>query len=323
MSMGCSADQITIAVTVYNRRDYVVQAIQSALNQTVPVKVMLVEDCGPDPTLQEFLRKEFGDRIDYHRNARRRGLFDNWNACLELCQSRWMSILHDDDFLEPTFVAAMLELSREAPGRGFYFGQATIVEPDGKHVVPLGFPGQAAWREVDLISFANLNPVSYPGQLFRVDYAIALGGFRPNSLFAGDWETWFNLSAAYGNAQTRERVAFARSHSGAERGTRQVERSGKKFVLDNVQRKRNLAVLKKMGYEVQFTRQPPGWPPIPSKFLLQNGATCSPRMLAYNTNLFLQSQSPHWRYALLQAAVHVFGRRFLKLLSQSWSRWGN
>ena len=42
--MRISADQITIAVTVYDRRQYLVQAVERALNQTVPVKVMVVED---------------------------------------------------------------------------------------------------------------------------------------------------------------------------------------------------------------------------------------------------------------------------------------
>ena len=46
--MSISADQITIAVTVYNPRQYLVQAVERALNQTVPVKVMVGEDCGPD-----------------------------------------------------------------------------------------------------------------------------------------------------------------------------------------------------------------------------------------------------------------------------------
>jgi len=317
--MALTADQITIAITVFDRRDFVEQAIESALNQTVPVRVMVVEDCGPDPALRKFIEERFGTRIQYHRNAHRRGLFDNWNACLELCPTRWLSILHDDDFLHPGFIAAMLELSARAPDRGFYFGQVTIIDSKGMQLAPPDFPSQARWREIDLVSFANADPVLFPGQLFRADYARDLKGFRPTSLFAGDWEMWFKLSAAHGNAQTNQPVAFVRAHSGSERGTRQIERSGKKFGLDNVQRKRNLAILRKMGHEVRFDRQPRDWPPIPSKLLIQNGAVFSPRILAYNVRLLLQSRAPHWRYALLQFGVRLLGAPFLKLLSQCWN----
>ncbi len=321
--MDLSPDQITIAITVYNRRDYVQQAITSALDQTVPARVMVVEDCGPDPTLKEFVQTEFGSRIEYHRNVRRRGLFDNWNACLELCQTPWLSILHDDDYLDPRFLPSMLELSRQAPDLGFYFGQVAIINDAGDSLPSPSFPSPNSWREVDLVSFANMDPVLFPGQLLCVPFARALGGFRSASLFTGDWEMWFKLSAAHGSAQTRERVAHVRAHLGTERGTRQIEKSGKKFVMDNVQRKRNLAILKKMGYAVQFERQPKDWPAIPSRFLIQNGVGFSPRIMAYNTRLFLSSRPPHWRYAGLQFAVRLFGAALLRTLSRAWNRFVN
>ena len=309
---------ITIAVTVYSRREYVVQAIESALNQSVPIKVMVVEDCGPDPTLQKFIKAKFGSRIQYQRNPQRRGLFDNWNACLELCPTPWISILHDDDFLKPHFVEAMIELAKNAPDRGFYFGRVGIVDR-GNEIPPADFPSSETWREVDLVSFANMNPALFPGQLFRVDRARSLGGFRRASLWAGDWEMWFKLSAAHGSAQTRATVAFARTHSGAERGTSKIERNGRKFALDNVQRKRNLAILKTMGYSALFQRQPPGWPSIPLKFLLQSSANVSPRLLAYNTRLFLGSRPHIWAYALVQFWVRILGPSILRFLSRIWN----
>src|SRR5579859_4880937 len=82
-AMMLSDADITIAITVYDRREFIQQAVLSALNQTQPVKVIVVEDCGPDAGLQDFVLERFGSRITYHRNPRRRGLFDNWNACIE------------------------------------------------------------------------------------------------------------------------------------------------------------------------------------------------------------------------------------------------
>src|ERR1039458_7896479 len=114
--------QITIAITVYDRRQYLRQAIASALDQNMPVRVMVVEDCGPDATLEAWVKAEFGSRLEYFRNPTRRGLFGNWNACLELCRTEWLSILHDDDFLAPNFVAEMVKLANVAPGLDLYYG---------------------------------------------------------------------------------------------------------------------------------------------------------------------------------------------------------
>jgi len=318
--MEMSPDQITIAITVYNRRDFVEQAIQSALNQTVPVRVVVVEDCGPDPNLQRFIQARFGSRIHYYRNERRRGLFDNWNACMELCRTPWLSILHDDDFLDPGFIATMLELSTAAPGRGLYFGQVTGIDQDGGRLPAPPFPSRDSWCDVDLVSFADKNVVSFPGQLFRVEHARTLGGFRPTSLFAGDWEMWFRLSAFFGGARTARHVGFVRVQSGTEQGTRQVERSGKKFVLDNVQRKRNFRVLKEMGYSATFERQPANWYQIPLKYLMDNAAGFSTRILAYNVELFVQARPTSWRHRLFQVAMRWFGVRFVRVLSQFWKR---
>ena len=87
-SVPVSAESITIAITLYDRRDYIIRAIESALAQPRQVKVLVVEDCSPDPGIRTFIEERFADRIHYHRNAMRRGLFGNWNVCLDLVQHR-------------------------------------------------------------------------------------------------------------------------------------------------------------------------------------------------------------------------------------------
>jgi glycosyltransferase involved in cell wall biosynthesis len=128
--MSLHPQEITIAVTVYNRRDYLEKSIGSALAQSIPVRVMVVEDCGPDPGLREYVHSLFGSRVGYFRSERRRGIFGNWNACIEQCQTRWLSILHDDDWLKPDFVKAMVELNHHAGDRGLYFGRTVVVDSD-------------------------------------------------------------------------------------------------------------------------------------------------------------------------------------------------
>lgn len=223
--MSLSADQITVAITVYNRRQYVKQAISSALNQTVPARVMVVEDCGPDPMLEGFVKAEFGPRIDYFRNPKRRGLFGNWNACLELCRTEWISILHDDDYLAPVFVEAMMELEKEAPGRALYFGRTIFVDEQCRAWPEQDLrPVAGRWVERDLRDILYA-PFPFAGHLFRVSSARRLGGFRATSFMCGDWEMWAELMADGGAAQSSRTVAFNRGHYGWDRGSSQVERS--------------------------------------------------------------------------------------------------
>src|SRR6266567_2936375 len=174
--MTLSPADITIAVTLYDRRDFIQQAVLSALDQTVPVNVMVVEDCGPDPGLQSFVFDRFGPRIKYLRNPRRRGLFDNWNACIQYCGTRWLSILHDDDYLKENFVEAILALYAAAPGRGLYFGNYIAVNPKGEPLY-LGEPvAKDVWRNIDLRALADSNCLGFGGHLFPVECVRRLGG---------------------------------------------------------------------------------------------------------------------------------------------------
>lgn len=321
--MELSAEQITIAVTLYSRREFVLGAIRSALEQTIPVKVIVVEDCGPDPTLQTLIKKEFGTKIDYFRNEKRRGLFDNWNACMQCCSTQWLSILHDDDFLRQNFVESMLSLAQKAPGKALYFGRAEILEQGGTIITPShtskwGKP----WREIDPIELAEGCFLLFPGQLFNIDRAESVGGFRPNSYLTADWDMWFRLVLGFGGAQSATVAAVVRSHDGLDRGTSRVNRMGWKHVLDNVQRKRNLRLLcQKKGISVVFDRTKLlTSQPVPSRLMLCYAKGFSRRMLYYNATLLVRSAPRSTGYAVLQAMVKLFGPRVLRLFSLFWNR---
>jgi glycosyltransferase involved in cell wall biosynthesis len=313
--MELRAEHITIAVTVYSRRDYVLQAIRSALNQTVPVKVIVVEDCGPDPSLRAFITHEFGGRIEYFRNPRNRGLFDNWNACLEYCRTPWLSILHDDDWLHPNFVETLLHLAKQAPDRALYFGRAAILEPDGRTRPPPGVSWPDGWQEIDAAELANHCFLLFPGNLFAVQAALAAGRFRKNSYFTGDWDMWFGLTRRGGAAQSAMETAVVRAHYGLDRGSSLVLRKGWKWLLDNVQRKRNLARLQpQKGGRLPFDRLKPFQEsPLSARLLLRFAGGFSRRVLHYNWWLFIHSRPLNWRYVALQWLARALGPRSLRL----------
>ena len=314
--MVLRAEDITIAVTVFSRRDFVCDAIRSALNQTVPVKVIVVEDCGPDLTLRDFILKEFAGRIEYFRNPVNRGLFDNWHACMEYCRTPWVSILHDDDMLRPNFVETMLQLSAAAPDRSLYFGRYAHLTEGKLHPSP-PVAWADGWSDIDLVHLADECFLYFAGQLFCVANARAIGGFRTASYFTGDWDMWFRLALKFGAAQSAAELSIVRGHDGVDRGTSVVIRKGWKWALDNVQRKRNLARLRQAkGIVIPFDRAKLlKQYPMPSRLLLRHAKAFSRRMLVYNAWLFTHSTPPHWRYAALQWAVRLLGHDILRVRS--------
>lgn len=314
---GVTADQITIAVTVYNRRCYLKQAIASALNQTVRAHVMVVEDCGPDPTISALVKGEFGDRVEYIRNPARRGLFGNWNACVEYCRTKWLSILHDDDFLDPCYVQTMVELAEKAPGFPLYFGKVIHLNQDGSV-----FATQDE-REVDGDWTARglrdilYTPFLFPGHLFAIDAIRRVGGFRETSYLAGDWELWAKLMARGGGAQSGKTVAYYRIHDGVERGTNQIIRQGRMLALGLVQHKR---VLRLLPEAQPFSRREAlRHFPMVSRFLLRYGYALSPRLLRYHVGLLRFSCPAPLKHRLFQVGTRLGGGLFVRACSKVWN----
>ncbi len=315
-------DTITIAITVFQRTEFICQAITSALDQTLPVRVIVVEDCAPTDAVAILVQRTFGNRVTYIRNPARRGLFGNWNACMEYVETPWISILHDDDFLRPDFVEKMVSLAKVAPSSAIYFCRCEVADESGT-VLPCSDHGfydfPPPWRVLNIENFARFNQVLFPGQLFHIASARAVGGFRNGSLFAGDWEMWFRLAFHFGAAQTHASVAVCRNHSDAGRGTNRIVRIGRKRALDIVQTRRNFALLR--------TRQPDALvsrrellraSPISIKEMLDFMGGFSPRIVRYHLGLLHESTAPNFRYALLQKLVSIGGVPFLRMVA--WIR---
>lgn len=317
-------DQITIAVTVFSRRQYIHRAVSSALAQTQPVRVMVVEDCGPDPTLQDYVQAGFGDRIEYIRNPKRRGLFDNWNACLDYCRTPWLSILHDDDYLAPNCVESIIRLARQQPGCALYCGHFKVVDDQGNHRPELGArPVTAESERIALRDVYQATPIAFAGTLFSVNAVRALGGFNPHSQFAGDWEMWSKLIAHYGAAATRDHVSYVLSHYGADRGSAVIDRSGRAHALNYVQRKRIVALLKQQGKPMSIDRRrDQASTPVSVGALLRFGADMSPRLLDYNLKLLAFSRSPNWQHAAGSVLLRALGEKGVRALSRVCNKLG-
>ena len=52
-------------------------------------------------------------RIYYYVNQSNIGLCGNWNRGLELCRSKYVAMIHDDDVLSPWFLSSILKAIEE------------------------------------------------------------------------------------------------------------------------------------------------------------------------------------------------------------------
>ena len=122
-------DSITVVIPTFNRFHYLCEAIDSALTQTRPARVVVVDHGSTDET--PSVEQIYSGQISYHRRDVDSGPHFAWlDGCL-LAQSEFVKLLYDDDVLEPTYLERGLELFR--PSVGFVFSAASFIDDIGRH----------------------------------------------------------------------------------------------------------------------------------------------------------------------------------------------
>src|SRR5208337_4765955 len=172
----------------------------------------------------------------WRANARGLGLAGNWNQCMALSRTPWVSIFHQDDVMLPGHLASVikgLELAEHAATQiGLLAGPVrvidehsspvpdSVVDPGGKvvsGVMPralefLGFPPG---------DFAGLlrqeNPLRCSAVVTNRAAHADVGGFDLSYRYVVDWEFWYRLSRTYAVSwQLHEATVLVRWHAASE-----------------------------------------------------------------------------------------------------------
>lgn len=171
--------KFSILITTHNRLSLLRRSIRTALEQTMPSEVIVVDDCSSDGT-QDYVRslceqlQEKGDnRLIYHRNLENQGHSKSVNIGVDRATGDWVKLVDDDDYLGANCIEEMAhaialrpqaaicscqavkvdeqenELGRTkkvGPGKAFYIPQEDIHHGMLLEQVPFGTPVQVAFR---------------------------------------------------------------------------------------------------------------------------------------------------------------------------------
>ncbi len=101
---------VSILIPVYNRKRYIKECIQSAIDQTfTDFEIVIVDNASDDgtwETCQQFAAKD--PRIRTYRNEENIGPVRNWKRCAEEARGEFSKILFSDDTLEPDCLSQMV-----------------------------------------------------------------------------------------------------------------------------------------------------------------------------------------------------------------------
>lgn len=101
--------QVSVIIPAYKCADTICCAIDSALNQEIPVEVLVINDCSPDnlDAVMEGYRED--SRVIYLKNEENLGASGSRNRGVALARGAYVAFLDADDYWMPGKLRKQLE----------------------------------------------------------------------------------------------------------------------------------------------------------------------------------------------------------------------
>jgi glycosyltransferase involved in cell wall biosynthesis len=129
-------DRVDVLLTSYNRSNYLVEALESAIGQTwANLRIIVVDDASPDGAGAVAARyaDENPGRVEVIRKPTRRGLTDSMSQGLSLMRDApYVAFLADDDLWHPTKVERQVDEFARNPGLGLVATEAKLIDAVGR-----------------------------------------------------------------------------------------------------------------------------------------------------------------------------------------------
>jgi glycosyltransferase involved in cell wall biosynthesis len=130
----------SVVIPTYNRKELVVEAIQSVVDQSYhDWELLICDDCSTDGTI-EILRSKFPDkRIHFYSTAKNGGNAAARNIGIKHAKGAYVSFLDSDDTYYPEFLERMKALIEKNNQPGFLWVNVNRIGKDGE-IKPNAFP---------------------------------------------------------------------------------------------------------------------------------------------------------------------------------------
>jgi glycosyltransferase involved in cell wall biosynthesis len=304
-------DILTIAIPVYERDKFFRTALESAIFQTMQVRIIVVDNASKSFDFQKVIEEYPAASVTYHRNPVNLGYHGNMNQCIKLCPTPYVLILHDDDVLERDFIE---KLSHQFdPEVDFYWCKVSIIDEHG---------GLTRKDAVNYEAFQKIEPWcmhngSYQGAVMRCARVIELGAFDPRVRIFSDW----NLNVKF---MLYSRTRFLAFHGMRYRicqygDSAKLLKDYRYFAYARNQSKRNFhrAGLWQTYQAARFS----GEMSVPQlKQVLQFEPQLPPFKLKYFCGLLIRTKATNPRRRIAKLLIKLIGWRGVFLLGRLW-RW--
>ncbi|GAB3996506.1 hypothetical protein GCM10028807_39260 [Spirosoma daeguense] len=196
---------VTVICICFNQGEYVIQALQSVIDQSLPTIELIVIDNGSRDSsvgrITDFVANH--PEIQFFQNHTNQGLNRAFNQGLALARGRYVVDLSADDILLPERLARQVAFFDTLPDSyGVVFTNAAYIDARGQHIsyhypvnindrVQIHVPSGGVFEHILRSYF-----ICTPTMLIRRDVLTKLGGYD-EMLAYEDFDFWVRSSRTY------------------------------------------------------------------------------------------------------------------------------
>jgi glycosyltransferase involved in cell wall biosynthesis len=181
---------ISVKIPTYNCAEFLIQTINSILNQRDfdldLLEIEVVDDCSTKD-YPEVVVTEYGNgRIKFYRQPENVGAVRNFNTCIQRSSCKYVHILHGDDMVCPSFYKTILEdidNFEVVMCRSFVIDENSMIQD----ISP----------QLDEIKTAKdlyyTNPIRTPGVFAELSVYQKIGLFDESLVHVADWDMWVRM----------------------------------------------------------------------------------------------------------------------------------
>jgi glycosyltransferase involved in cell wall biosynthesis len=206
---------ITVIIPVKNGAEYILECVESALNQSAPAAEVIVVDDGSTDGTRELIEQEFGSRVRVLIGPRL-GAGPARNVGVAEAGTRLVAFLDADDIWHPEKLSKQLSVFEPGTLLGTY-SNYFVSSRTGKRFLGTSIRTATNQEAARMIKDGGGMPVLLSSWLFEKESFANIGGFDPEFLFAQDFEIALRL-AKNGTAfkVLRESLVDYRIHASSE-----------------------------------------------------------------------------------------------------------
>ncbi len=187
--MSPKSSSVSVVIPCYNHARFLVEAIESVLNQTCRLFEIVVVDDGSTDETATVVANYPGVRLIRQSNQ---GLSAARNAGLRASEGRYVVFLDADDRLLPDALEIGIEALASHPCCSFVFGRCRIIAKDGSPVASGLPPHIESQHYVELL---RDNYIWNPAQvMYRREALERFGAFNTNISPVADYELYLRVT---------------------------------------------------------------------------------------------------------------------------------